>query len=191
LTPLPPIRQPINLSISCLRNRLCESPECIHAASNILYNLHPNYTNIDPCTDFDQYACGGWQERHDMRPEQGSIFTGTVMIEHVQSQLRHIMESPQTPDPADSDNFQKLRAAYDACRDESTIQERGTKPLDDMLAGLAKIYPESPSKGVEDNLTDAVVYLMKTGTVALADSSVYVSASSFILNLSNFEARRS
>lgn len=126
-----------------------------------------------------------------MRPDQGSIFTGTVMVEHVQSQLRHIMESPQTPDPADSDNFQKLRAAYDACRDESTIQERGTKPLDDMLAGLAKIYPESPSKGVEDNLTDAVVYLMKTGTVALADSSVYVSASSFILNLSNFEARRS
>lgn len=113
---------------------LCESPECIHAASNILCNLHPNYINIDPCTHFDQYVCGGWQERHDLRPDQGSIFTGTIMVEHVQSLLRHIMESPQIPDPADSDNFQKLRAAYDACLDESTIRERGIKPLDDMLA---------------------------------------------------------
>lgn len=71
---------------------------------------------------------------------RGLSFTGTIMVEHVQSRLRHIMESPQTPDPADSENFQKLRTAYDACLDESTIRERGIKPLDDMLVGLEKIY---------------------------------------------------
>ncbi|RMJ28278.1 endothelin-converting enzyme [Aspergillus sp. HF37] len=42
-----------------------------------------------------------------------------------------------------------------------------------MLAGLAKTYPESSNKGVENNLTDAILHLMKTGTVDLADFSVY------------------
>lgn len=159
---------------------LCQSPECVHAASNILYNLHPNYTNIDPCTDFDQYVCGGWKERHYMRPDQSSIFTGTVMVEHVQTRLRNVMENPQTPQPADSDNFQKLSAAYDACLNESVIEELGTKPLDDMLAGLAKVYPTSSDQGVQVNLTDALVYLMKTGTTALVLTSVGVSLWSFI-----------
>lgn len=126
-----------------------------------------------------------------MRPDQGSIFAGTIMVESAQTRLRHIMDSPETPEPADEDNFQKLKAAYDACSDESTIRERGTKPLDDLLATLAKIYPLNSDNGVQDNLTDAMVYLMETGTVALVESSVSVSASSLTLNSTNFEARRS
>jgi hypothetical protein len=50
---------------------LCTEPACIHAASEILYNLSPNYVDIDPCTDFDTFVCGGWEDRHDLRPDQG------------------------------------------------------------------------------------------------------------------------
>ncbi|OKL63157.1 hypothetical protein UA08_01169 [Talaromyces atroroseus] len=155
---------------------LCLEPECIHAASEILYNLDPHYEDIDPCVDFDQYACGGWRDRHDMRPDQGSIFTGTFMSENAQMRLRHILEVPnvsgeQGLSSADKHNFKKLKSAYDACIDVEALKQRGSQPLDDLLAEIATIYylhDEDPQK----NLTDALLYLIQTDVSALATFSV-------------------
>jgi endothelin-converting enzyme len=72
----------------------CLTPSCIHASSEILHNLDPNYKELDPCTDFRQLTCGGWDERHDLRPDQGDAFTGTIMEEESQTLLRHILEAP-------------------------------------------------------------------------------------------------
>lgn len=159
---------------------LCQSSECIHAASEILYNLDPNYTNIDPCTNFDQYVCGGWRERHDMRPDQGSIFAGTYMEENSQALLRRVLESPQplaksTVDSADAEIFQKLKAEYDACVDEATLRERSAKPLENILAQIEKIYPAG-------NLTSAVVYLMEIGVEALTSFGISVSGFYFTVS---------
>lgn len=76
----------------------CLTPACIHASSEILYNLSPKYQEINPCTDFEQLVCGGWQDRHDLRPDQGDAFTGTIMSENSQMLLRHILEAPYPKD---------------------------------------------------------------------------------------------
>lgn len=73
---------------------VCSTPACVHASSEILYNLSPDYKNIDPCDDFEELVCGGWGERHDLRPDQGDAFTGTIMSENSQMLLRHILEAP-------------------------------------------------------------------------------------------------
>ncbi|KAL2706048.1 hypothetical protein AAEP93_001298 [Penicillium crustosum] len=153
---------------------LCQSQECIHAASEILYNLDPNYENIDPCTDFDQYVCGGWRERHDMRPDQGSIFAGTIMGENAQTRLRHILERTEAPQSSDADNLKKLKAAYNACLDEATVNERGSKPLTNILDELKTIYPPQAGlvKGAQDHLTSALLYLANAGVEALTSSGV-------------------
>jgi endothelin-converting enzyme len=72
---------------------LCLTPACVHASSEILYNLSPDYKTIDPCTDFEELVCGGWKDRHDLRPDQGDAFTGTIMAENSQLLLRHILEA--------------------------------------------------------------------------------------------------
>lgn len=166
---------------------ICETPECVHAASEILYNLDPNYDQINPCTDFDQYVCGGWRERHDMRPDQGAIFAGTMMSENAQTRLRHLLSSSKPSDPADSNNFEKLKAAYTACMDESTVTKRGSKPLDNMLAEFEKIYSRDSIslKGSDADLTKAILYLMESGVEALVSPFVAVSnpRSLLVLNL--------
>jgi endothelin-converting enzyme len=70
----------------------------VHAASEILYNLSPNYKELDPCTDFEELVCGGWRDRHDLRPDQGDAFTGTIMNENSELLLRHILEAPYPKD---------------------------------------------------------------------------------------------
>jgi endothelin-converting enzyme len=153
-------------------------PECIHAASEILYNLDPHYEDIDPCDDFEQYACGGWRDRHDMRPDQGSIFAGTIMAENAQVQLRHILEAPDTSEgdklsSADKKSFQKLKSAYDSCTDTETLKKRGSKPLNDLLDQIETIYPVH-GKCSKTNLSDAVAFLIQSGVSALTELSVSV-----------------
>lgn len=33
---------------------MCLTPACVHAASEILYNLSPDYENLDPCNNFNE-----------------------------------------------------------------------------------------------------------------------------------------
>jgi endothelin-converting enzyme len=112
-----------------------------------------------------------------MRPDQGSIFAGTIMAENAQTRLRHILDRSEAPQPADADNFKKLKAAYDACLDEPAINKRGTKPLADVLDELKKIYPAKTGlvKGAQEHLTSAILYLLNAGVEALASPGVSVS----------------
>lgn len=77
---------------------LCLSPACVHAASEILYNLSPHYKELDACEDFEELVCGGWRDRHDLRADQGDAFTGTIMSEQSELLLRHILEAPYPKD---------------------------------------------------------------------------------------------
>ncbi|KAL4992536.1 hypothetical protein BDW68DRAFT_149107 [Aspergillus falconensis] len=152
---------------------ICQTPECVNAASEILRNLDPNYADIDPCADFDQYVCGGWRNQHDMRSDQGSIFTGTYMEEASQTRLRHLLESSGPSDPADSKIFGKLKAGYNACFDEDAVKKRANEPLVKLLDDFEKIYSlDSAIEGSEAGLTDAVLYLYKIGVPALVLPSV-------------------
>lgn len=111
-----------------------------------------------------------------MRADQGSIFAGTIMAENSQTRLRHILERAEAPEKQDVENFGKLKAGYEACLDESAIRERGIKPLSDLLAKLHAVYSLNNAKAQtsKDDLTDAIIFLMKSGTEALVSSGVSV-----------------
>lgn len=169
----------------------CLTPECIHASSEILYNLSPNYKELDPCTNFDELVCGGWQDRHDLRPDQGDAFTGTIMSENSQMLLRHILEAPYPkgshhsyfspmqlaadPKSEDERNFEKMRAVYDACLDEDTIKKEGTAPLVKVLRDIIRLFPV-PDKAAlitaddKASIKGTVLYLSKLGISALVTS---------------------
>ncbi|KIW04230.1 uncharacterized protein PV09_04536 [Verruconis gallopava] len=164
---------------------ICLTPECVHASSEILYNLSPDYESIDACTDFEELVCGGWKERHDLRPDQGDAFTGTIMAENSQMLLRHILEAPYPKDSAhsyfspmqlagtargpDESNFNKMKAAYDACMDETTIQKDGAKPLIEIINHVKELYPVSISdvNMKDERLQTAISYLYELGITAI------------------------
>lgn len=128
---------------------ICLTPACVIAASKILENMSPRYHAIDPCHDFDQFVCEGWQEKHDLRADQGGAFTGTIMAEDSQQILRHVLESPYSVDDykieidssAKREIFEKLQTAYDACMDEEVIKDVGSAPLLDVLRKVEELFP--------------------------------------------------
>ncbi|KAI4089474.1 MAG: hypothetical protein LQ344_005388 [Seirophora lacunosa] len=118
-------------------------------AAGILQNMSPNYHKVDPCEDFSTFVCGGWEEIHDLRPDQDSVSSGSVMYEKSQQTLRHLLESPfadsavakSSGEQADEVIFDKLQSAYDACMDEATIKNRGSTPLLEVLRKVGDYFP--------------------------------------------------
>ena len=158
-------------------DNVCLSASCVHAASELLYNLSPEYKQLDPCDDFEELVCGGWRERHDLRPDQGDAFTGTMMSESSQMLLRHILEAPYpatsnhsffsprqlstSVKSTDEANFDKLKAGYEACLDEDAIKRIGNKPLEPILQKLQQAYPLSDDS--QYGLVDALSYMADLG----------------------------
>ena len=71
----------------------------------------------------------------------------------------------------DQQNFDKLKAAYDACMDENTIKNAGVAPLMDILHQIKDIFPAQPSKRDDEQIADAILYLSKLEVTALASLS--------------------
>lgn len=180
----------------------CETPECVLAAAELIQSMSPRAHQLDPCTSFDKLVCEGWQERHDLRADQGGAFTGTVMAENTQTMLRHILESPyptghENPtlhSTVDEENFNMLKAAYDACMDEERIKKAGARPLIEILRKIEDLFPamephkdtnpfpimvNQEAKGFtylgENQLSDVVVFLMRIGVAPLVAFNIDVS----------------
>lgn len=171
---------------------ICLTPACVIAAAEILQNLSPRYHEIDPCENFDKFVCEGWDEKHDLRADQGSIFTGTIMGENSQQILRHVLESPHstTSSTAEQEIFRKLQGQYQACMDEKKIKEIGVSPLLGALRKIADLFPAADpeftpaalqrkvqkhllNKG-ENKLSNTIIYLESIGVTALVNFGIDV-----------------
>lgn len=190
----------------------CQSTACVHAASEILYNLDPNHAQIDACTQFDKMVCGGWEQRHDLRPDQGDMFTGTIMAENSKTILRHILEqssSASHSSPADQDNFKKLKDDYDSCMSEPELQKIGLKPLQHVVDQIKLAFPatvdrigqkaipifetSSQNGAIADatsRLTEALLFLMKLDISAFLTFDVQVSIAPIALSTTGFRSER-
>lgn len=66
---------------------------------------------------------------------------------------------------ADEQNFDKMKAAYDACLDESKIKSIGVEPLQRVLENIRKAYPIAASSS--GSIKEAILLLAKYGVTGL------------------------
>lgn len=180
---------------------VCLTPACVLAASEILENLSPRYSEIDPCANFDNFVCDGWAEKHDLRADQGSSFTGTIMAENSQQILRHLLESPYPVEDqkveieslAKQKIFTKLQDGYRSCMDEEKLKAVGSAPLLNVLQKIEDHFPASRPHETSNSfpvprnpdqkwmvseggnqLTETITYLTRVGVGALLNFHVQV-----------------
>lgn len=149
---------------------ICLTPACVLAAAGIIENMDPVYSHIDPCEDFSKFLCGGWESKHEIRPDQDSVSSGSVMYETSQETLHRLLEAPYSETQlsrvsssasADRRIFDKIQSAYNACMDEETIKQRASKPLLDVLREIQEYYPLPSDRRKIDSSDDRNLHQQK------------------------------
>jgi hypothetical protein len=98
----------------------------------------------DACTDFYQFACGGWIAMNPVPSDRASWGRFEELQERNNETLHKILETAATGGDPDS---KKIGDYYASCLDESAIDTKGVRPLDPLLkkiAGLSSVADLAP-----------------------------------------------
>ncbi|KAF9425660.1 hypothetical protein BGZ94_007342 [Podila epigama] len=141
------------------KNGICTSRECTIVSADILRDLKPE---VDPCTDFYSFTCGGWMDRVAIPDDKSNIAYFSLLKKQNQEVIRAIL-SPETTlrgkDDASKRNLIKLQSLYESCMDEKKLTTVGVKPLADLVQKLIKTFPVPSS--VLDTVNPANIDTLK------------------------------
>jgi putative endopeptidase len=93
----------------------------------------------DPCQDFYRYACGGWLDTTTIPADQARWARSfSTITERNREAVQTILQEAGA-DPAGDPDARKVGDFYAACMDEPAIEAAGVRPLDPVLAEIAKV----------------------------------------------------
>lgn len=76
-----------------LRNKssVCETDVCRAEADKLLAHMRPE---VDPCSDFYEFACGNFGNRHELPPDKGRFAATDAMADSVTDRLKLLLAQP-------------------------------------------------------------------------------------------------
>ena len=135
----------------------------------------------DPCVDFFQYTCGGWQKNNPIPADQSRWDVYSKMEQDNRRVLWGILDKLATQTDGRTVPQQKIGDAFAACTNESLTQSLGAAPMrpelmlidgmkskKDLPAVLARLQLNSGDDGLFFNFTSAQDYANSTRVIAFA-----------------------
>jgi len=112
------------------------APPAPSARSQSGLNLASLNRSVDACTDFYQFACGGWLASNPIpadRPRWGRF---DELQDRNLEVMKRVLETAST---GRDGSAKKIGDYYATCMDEATIERRGASPLDPDLKNIAAL----------------------------------------------------
>ncbi|MED5371144.1 MAG: M13 family metallopeptidase [Myxococcota bacterium] len=180
------------------------TPELPSYATTVLADMDPS---ADACSDFYQFACGGWMARTELPADKPSWTRSfSVIAESNRAFLKEKLEAAAADPSAGDENWAKLGAAYGACMDDEARNAAGVGALDAMhtqvmalkgtadlpaLIGQMNLIGADPFYGnyIEGDYKDPTLTIlhMGQGGLGLPDRDYYLKDDSAEL-LASYEA---
>ncbi|XP_068627793.1 neprilysin-11-like [Battus philenor] len=126
--------------------RPCISEECVGTASRILSSLNKE---VEPCTDFYEFACGGWIKKNPV-PEWATSWDQLALLrEQLIENLRELLEAQDEEGLPQS--VLKAKKLYRTCINTEKLESNGVKPIEGILSKLG--LPPKPPREESANFT--------------------------------------
>jgi len=93
----------------------------------------------DPCIDFYQFVCGGWERNNPIPPDQSSWDIYSKLADDSRRFLWGILADLAKAPSHRTPPQQKIGDYFSACMDEAAVERHGAKPLHPWFAAIDRM----------------------------------------------------